>query len=83
MVVGQFDCGNMPGVEKNQVQGHNCPMQFQCECGERFEMIPREIPLGSPERVYCENCLTEIKGPRCTRYVDYVPVNETVVGRPN
>jgi hypothetical protein len=48
-------------------------MLHRCICGLEFVFIPKEIPLSEPEAFRCEDCGREIRGPRCTRYADYVP----------
>ena len=58
-------------------------MYYNCKCGLIFAIVPREIPLSEPEAAYCENCGQEIKGPRCTRYAEYIPVNRAIEERAN
>jgi hypothetical protein len=47
-------------------------MLHPCTCGLEFVIVPKEIPLSEPEALRCEDCGREIRGPRCTRYADYV-----------
>jgi hypothetical protein len=47
-----------------------------CTCGLEFVIVPKEIPLNEPEALCCEDCGCEIRGPRCKRYADYVPLRK-------
>jgi hypothetical protein len=49
---------------------------LRCTCGLEFVIVPKEIPLSEPEALRCEDCGREIRGPRCTRYADYVPLRK-------
>jgi hypothetical protein len=69
---------HMAGLEKGPSRAHSRAMYYDCSCGLIFSIVPREIPLSEPEAAYCENCGLEIKGPRCTRYAEYIPVNKAI-----
>jgi hypothetical protein len=70
------DAGRTEGMEKRPSRAHISSMYYECKCGLIFKIVPREIPLSKPEAAYCDNCGLEIKGPRCTRYAEYIPVNK-------
>ena len=65
-------------LEKGRSAEHTEAMRHRCECGRKCEIVPKEIPVREPEPAFCENCGREIKGPRCTRYVDYIPATAPV-----
>ncbi|MCG2673096.1 hypothetical protein XI06_12985 [Bradyrhizobium sp. CCBAU 11434] len=49
-------------------------MLFRCPCGAAYRIVPKEIPLGRAEVIFCE-CGRALQDKHGTRYFDYERVD--------
>jgi hypothetical protein len=50
-------------------------MNYYCNCGMEYVVIPKEIPLTRDERLVCANCGCELRGRWSSRNFDYEPLH--------
>lgn len=50
-------------------------MNYRCNCGKEFVVIPKEIPLTRDEQLICADCGCELKGRWSSRNFDYEPLD--------